>query len=195
MIGEITFPCNRFFFRILQINLICQHPTSDRFRAQIGVTALVDFKVEAVFFNTKFQQKTTNSNIDTDTLLSIIFVTQKTPIHHGGFDGDFWISLQEVISVNYHLNQDLSWSFAVDYESFFLAPWRFQWIKIFACPEKKQQTWRPFWHLRPRHVPRQGRGGIGFSSFSGGIYIQRKMITVHWGDVCVFWLYIYSVYI
>ena len=45
-------------------------------------------------------------------------------------------------------------------------------------------------------------GATGELVFPGGIYIQRKMITVHWGDVCVFWflylyiyIYIYCVYI
>lgn len=60
--------------------------------------------------------------------------------------------------------------FAVEYASFFLGSMEIWWIKIFACPEKKHsQTWRPFWHLRPRHAPRQGRGGnwvfrLGFFS-------------------------------
>ena len=155
-------------------------------------TGLVDFKVEAVCFNTKFQQKTTNSNIDTDTLLSllsIIFVTQKTPIHHGGFDGDFWISLQEVISVNYHLNQD--------YHD--LLPWimnHFFWLhgdlmnQDLCLSRKKTAKHGGHFGISARGT-RQGRGE-GELVFPGGIYIQRKMITVHWGDVCVFWfLYIY----
>lgn len=160
MIGEITFPRNTIFSQVFgSIRPIQGSNWADWFSWLQSGSSLWEISTE------------NNKQQDWHTLLSIIFLTQKTTHPSWRFGGDFWISLQEVISVNYHLNQDyhdLCRRLCIRFSGS-MAIW---WIKIFACPEKKQPNMAAILASPPEARAKAGARGNWF--FRVGFISKEK---------------------